>query len=213
MTEPIATPADPIAADAAGAESVASPVATAGAPTSPTSEPAAAPAHAQGDAGAVGAITPRTRVRVLAGLARFARFVVVLAILAVGIALGYARFQALQPASSNAGSPATTGIEAPASVRGMVLALGRNDLEAARSSVPPIRNTEGALVADPYLLLAGELRAMQLQEVRGVRTLSTFVDGPRTATAIIILGRTTPGADLSRHLIVQTLNGTIVSFK
>ena len=95
----------------------------------------------------------------------------------------------------------------------MVQALSRNDLDAVRSSVSPIRNEQGEVVADPYRLLAGELQSMRMQEVSQVELVGTFVDGDRTATAIVISGRSTQGADVSRQLIVQTMSGNIVIFR
>jgi len=213
MTDPLTTPGVPPAADPAAPIAATAETAATESIASPVAPPAVAatPIPVRSDEAAA-ARTPRVRLRALAGLARLVQLVVMVAIFAAGIALGYARFQAVQPAAPTAGDPVTSGIEAPLSVQGLVQALARNDLEAARSSVPAIRNEQGQVITDPYLLLAGEFRAMQLIEVREVRILSTVVDGPRTATAIIISARTTPG-DLNRNLIVQTMNGEIVGFR
>ena len=95
----------------------------------------------------------------------------------------------------------------------MVQALGRNDLDAVRSSVSPIRGDDGTVVADPYRLLAGELQSMRMQAVssgragRDLRRRGPDGDGDRH------LGRSTQGADVARQLIVQTVNGNIVTFR
>jgi hypothetical protein len=107
----------------------------------------------------------------------------------------------------------TAGETTPISVHALIQALSRNDLDAARTSVSPLRNDQGEVITDPYRWLAGELQAMRLQAVSRVQLVGTFVDGQRTATAIVISGRSTQGADVSRQLIVQTLNGNIVSFR
>jgi hypothetical protein len=54
---------------------------------------------------------------------------------------------------------------------------------------------------------------MRMQQVSQVELVGTFVDGDRTATAIVISGRSTQGADVARQLIVQTVNGNIVIFR
>ena len=138
--------------------------------------------------------------------------VVMSAIFVGGVALGYARFQAVQPVTPAAANAATAG-ETPISVQALIQALANNDFDAARTSVSPIRNEQGQIVNDPYRWLAGELQTMRLQAVNKVGLVGTYVDGQRTATAIVISGRSTQGADVSRQLIVQTVDGNIVSFR
>ncbi len=208
MSEPLATPTDPVAADQAAP--LAPPVAQ------PNAQPSAPDASAPVVAEPSAAIERgrRRRLVALAGLGRVVRFVVMVAIFSAGVALGYARFQVAQTAEPTVGgNPVTAGVEAPASVVGMVQSLRGNDLDAVRSAVAAIRDDEGNVVTDPYRWLAGELQAMRLMEVGTVETLSTYVDGPRTATGLIITGRMAGGVPVSRHLIVQTTNGQIVSFK
>jgi hypothetical protein len=173
-----------------------------------------APATAAAPEGASMAVGTgsRRRLAVVAGLGRLARTLVMVAIFVGGVYLGYSRFLAVQPAPTTAG-PVTVGDETPTAVRAMVQALSRNDLDAVRSSVSPIRNDQGEVVSDPYRWLAGELQSMRMQQVSQVELVGTFVDGDRTATAIVISGRSTQGADVARQLIVQTVNGNIVIFR
>jgi hypothetical protein len=238
MTDPVTPPdraaadsaADAAAADAVAAESAAAePAESAAAETAVPTTPGlgmaapAAPAASTAPAGvtvafpeatvAVAESKPRRRLALMAGLARLARLTVMVAIFVAGVALGYARFQATQPTTAAAAGPVTAGESTPISVHALIQALGRNDLDAARSSVSPLRNEAGEVITDPYRWLAGELQAMRLQAVSKVQLVGTFVDGQRTATVIVISGRSTQGADVARQLIVQTDNGNIVSFK
>jgi hypothetical protein len=231
MTEPVTPPAtDPAASSAAepavppdpGPDMAATAATAAPAATATTAATAAttAPAETTGVTApspeatvAVAETKPRRRLALLAGLARLARLTVMVAIFVAGVTLGYARFQAMQPAAAAAGPVTAAGETTPISVHALIQALSRNDLDAARSSVSPLRNDQGEVVTDPYRWLAGELQAMRLQAVSKVQLVGTFVDGDRTATAIVISGRSTQGADVSRQLIVQTVDGNIVSFK
>lgn len=203
MSEPLPTPADSLAIDPAAAE--APPFAPPVAPSAPM-PPTESSTSIEGGR--------RRQLVAIAGLARLARFIVMVAIFAGGVGLGYARFQIAQVAAPTAvGNPVTEGMETPAAVLAMVQSLRVNDLDAVRSSVAAIVDAEGNVVTDPYRWLAGELQSMRLLEVGTVETLSTFVDGPRTATGIIISGRTPQGVPVAWHLIVQTTNGQIVSFR
>jgi hypothetical protein len=214
MSEPVTPPATPATAEPAATEPVVPPAPSVdtAAPTATTAT-AVAPAATPAATVAAAEPTPRRRLALMAGLTRIARMTVMVAIFAAGVALGYARFQAVQPVTAAAAGPVTAGETTPISVHALIQALSRNDLDAARTSVSPLRNDQGEVITDPYRWLAGELQAMRLQAVSRVQLVGTFVDGQRTATAIVISGRSTQGADVSRQLIVQTLNGNIVSFR
>jgi hypothetical protein len=152
-------------------------------------------------------------VAILARLGRVARFLVMVALFAGGAGLGYARFQVMQPAPSTAGSVQTSRMQPPPSVQAMIQSLSLNNMDSLRASVAAIRDAQGAVVGDPYRQLVGELQSIGMVEVNQVEELSTFVDGPRTATAFILLGHGAQGNLIRRHLIVQTVSGQIVDFK
>jgi len=227
MTEPVTPPvtpdpaAEPLAAEPAAPTAPPAPSPDVAAPTAPPATTTATAASAEATAASLEApvaaaeSTPRRRLALMAGLARIARLAVMVAIFAAGVTLGYARFQAMQPgaAAAAATNPVTAGETTPISVHALIQALRQNDLDAARTSVSPLRNEQGEVITDPYRWLAGELQTMRLQAVSKVQLVGTFVDGQRTATAIVITGRNTQGADVSRQLIVQTVDGNIVSFK
>ena len=153
------------------------------------------------------------RVALVAGLGRLGRFLVMVALFATGVGLGYARFQVTQPAAATTGGADIATVAPPASVQAMIQSLSVNDMDSLRSSVAAIRDAQGAVVVDPYRQLVGELQGIGMLEVNKVEVLSTFVDGPRTATAIIMSGHGQQGIAISRHLIVQTISGQIVYFK
>lgn len=182
----------------------------AGAALAPTAETAAADAAAAAtgaaaaDAGlAVPARRPR-RLAVLAGVTRVLRFAVMLALLTVGAAIGYQSFLTSRPAPTGPiADPATAGnLPAPV-VREFLAAVGRNDADAIRSTVP----------AEPYKSLTAEMSRWEIHEVTKVDTLATFEDGQRTATAFVMIGRDSGQNPVAINLIVETQAGNIVGFK
>jgi hypothetical protein len=181
-----ATPADPVAATAA----------TAAAPATPADPVAATAATAAAPAG-------RRRLVLLAGLGRLARFIVLVALLAGGVALGYASFQRAQPPVPVAGDPVTAGVAAPPIVQEFVSALAGNDPDGIRSAVP----------TEPYKLFTNEMQRWDFATVTSVKTLSTVVDGSRSSTAIVLIGTTSSGNPVSINLIVHADAGKIVSFR
>ena len=147
--------------------------------------------------------TAGRRTRILGRLGWAAARIVAIALFVVGAALGYNAFVANQPESVSFVDPATDGIEAPAVVREFITALTSNDEAALRSAVP----------AGPYSQLVTEMQRWQFQEVTGVETLSTFADGPRVATEIVMSGRTPDGTPTSINLVVHVADGQIAMFR
>ena len=161
-------------------------------------------ATAAAEAGAAPAPARRRRLAVLAGLTRLLRFALMLALLAVGVAIGYQSFLTSQPAPTGpVADPATAGnLPAPV-VREFIAAVGRNDADAIRSAVP----------ADPYKALTAEMARWEIQQVTKVETLATYEDGQRTTTAFVMIGRDSSRNPVAINLIVETEAGNIVGFK
>ena len=226
--DPIPAKADPLGADtpavpAAMAEPVSAPPAVPGMPGTPATPgvpatpaapeapapplvppaPSAAATPATLAASAEAALPSRRRLVALAGLGRLVRFIVMVTLLVAGVALGSASFQRSQPPAPVAGDPVTAGVAPPAIVQEFVTALASNDPDAIRSAVP----------TDPYKLLAAELQRWDFATVTSVETLSTFADGPRSSTAIVLVGHTSGGNPVSINLIVHADAGKIVSFR
>ncbi len=78
--------------------------------------------------------------------------------------------------------------------------LTLDDMDSLRASVAALRDGHGSIVpATRTRLLVGELQTIGMVEVTDVETLSTFVDGTRSATALIISGHGPQGIAISRQ--------------
>jgi hypothetical protein len=161
--------------------------------TSATSGTSAAPTRAS------------RRLALVAGLGHLARFAITVALLAAGVALGVATFQSRQVVATPAvpGGPDTAGIPAPAIVQELANALAANDSDRIRAAVP----------GSPYGLLTNEMGDWSFSAVTGVVTLGTYQDESRTATELIIRGRTADGSAVLTNLIVHAEDGLIVNFR
>jgi hypothetical protein len=162
----------------------------------------AAVAEAQAGAPAEAKTHPR-RATFARGLKKLAAFAFTVALLVGGVAIGYSRYLAVQPAEQPVGDPVTSGVQPTAAVQEFISALSTNDADAIRSAVP----------ADPYKLLTNEMERWSFGEVSAVETLSTYIDGPRTSTAVILRGTSTDGSPVAINLVIQTMDGAIVSFR
>lgn len=204
-SEVLAPPATPAAAadpaSAAPTEAVAAPAVPG------TAAPVAAKAVAAGrvaaGAAAMEPSSPRRRTRVHAVARRVVGFAVMVGLLVGGIALGATAFANSQPALTVVGDPVTNGVQAPPSVTELAAAFMTNDADSVRSAVP----------GDAYGRLTSELERWNVQEITLVETLSTYVDGPRGATQLVIIGRATNGNPVTINLIVHTVVGAIESFR
>lgn len=146
---------------------------------------------------------PRRRLALAAGVLRLLTLLLTFSLFAVGIVLGVGMFQRMQPAPAAVAAAPIVNTPAPAAVQEFVTALGSNDPDALRSAVP----------AEPYAQLVGEMQRWEFLRVQEVETLSTFVDGDRSATELVLLGRDTAGVPVLINLVVQTQGGQIVVFR
>ena len=152
------------------------------------------------------AIAPSRRrsLAIVAGLTRVLRFALVLAGFAFGVALGYQAFLRSEPPPTAPVAGAATAGNLPAPVvREFIAAVARNDADAIRSTV----------AADPYKALTAEMSRWEINTVTSVKTLATFEDGQRTATAFVMIGRDGSQNPVAINLIVETQAGNIVGFK
>ena len=146
----------------------------------------------------------RRGLAVVAGVGRILRFALVVALFAAGLVLGNQSFLNSQSAAArSAADPATVGKQPAPVVREFITAVGTNDADRIRSAVP----------AEPYKLFTSEIERWKFQQVTSVETLSTYEDGPRAATAFVMLGLDTNGNPIAMDLIVETQDGNIVGFK
>jgi hypothetical protein len=172
-------------------------------------EATAAPSEAAVPATAAAAtadlsVARRRGLALVAGIGRILRFALVVALFAIGIVLGNQAFLNSQSAATrSAADPATAGKQPAPVVREFIAAVGTNDADRIRSAVP----------AEPYKLFTSEIERWNFQQVTSVETLSTYEDGPRAATAFVMLGLDTNGNPIAMDLIVETQDGNIVGFK
>ena len=146
----------------------------------------------------------RRGLAVVAGVGRILRFALVVALFAAGLVLGNQSFLNSQSAAArSAADPATVGKQPAPVVREFITAVGTNDADRIRSAVP----------AEPYKLFTSDIERWKFQQVTSVETLSTYEDGPRAATAFVMLGLDTNGNPIAMDLIVETQDGNIVGFK
>lgn len=120
-----------------------------------------------------------------------------------GVAIGHGAYLRAQPAPAPSVGAAGTGTPTPPIVREFVTALRDDDQAALRSAVP----------GEPYLLLIVEMDRWEVAEMTDVKVLGTAVDGPRTATAIVVSGTGAAGEKLAINLVVHTSDGRISSFR
>lgn len=145
----------------------------------------------------------RARVKVAGFLHWFVLRLLAVLLFVGGVALGYNAFLNSQPAPISAVDPAVADTSPPPVVQEFIAALQSNDEAGLRSAVPP----------DPYQLLIAETKRWQFQTINDVKVLSTAVDGPRTATELILTGVSTAGNRVIINLVVHTTDGRISSFR
>jgi hypothetical protein len=120
-----------------------------------------------------------------------------------GMAMGVNAFNRMQPPPPVVGDPSTGGVPTPPVVSELAKALASNDADSMRS----------AMAADPYRLLTGELQSWQIQGITSVETLATMQDGPRSATEIVITGKSPSGDPRVFNLVVHVDDNQIVTFR
>ena len=208
-TEPMTPPTSDAAVVPAGGGAIPAP--ETGAPAAPpaasedvaTAEPATASASV-GEAATAIAPSRRRSLAIVAGLTRVLRFALVLAGFAFGVALGYQAFLRSEPPPTApiAGVATAGNLPAPV-VREFIAAVARNDADAIRSTV----------AAEPYKALTAEMSRWKINQVTSVKTLATYEDGQRTATAFVMVGRDISQNPVAINLVVETQAGNIVGFK
>lgn len=183
------TPAPP--AEPVTAEPLVPPAPVEGAVAPPTT--AEEPATAQGRRGAVAR-----------GGLRFIQFAIGVGLFVFGIWIGMQVFQSTQKSTDPVGATAVSnGVPTPPVVQEFAHALQTGGPDAVRSSVS----------TDVFALLASELQRWDYATIRKVDVLSTAVDGPRSATGLILSGTTTDGRTMWINLIVHTENGQISTLR
>lgn len=158
-------------------------------PAAPASDPAAAPGRGR-------------RLAMAAGLLWVVRWLFALALFVAGLAIGNMIFQATQAPDVAVVDPSVNG-EPPAVVREFIGALAADDADAIRSALGP----------DPHAKLTSEFKRFDVGQVASVETLSTQVDGTRTATAVVIKATTTTGMPIAINLVILADGATIEGFR
>jgi hypothetical protein len=143
------------------------------------------------------------RLHLVAGLRWLLARALAILVFVLGVTLGYGAFLATQAPPLALVDPATGGNATPAVVEEFITALASNDAAALRSAVPTA----------PYQLLIAEMDRWEYRSISSVERLSTYADGPRTATELVLHGTTTAGNPVTVNLVVHVDAGTIVSFR
>ena len=87
------------------------------------------------------------------------------------------------------------------------IVFGRYPSSAAAARI------RSSVSTDVFSLLASELQRWDYATIKKVDVLSTAVDGPRSATALILNGTTTDGRTMWINLIVHSENGQISTLR
>jgi len=170
-------------------------------PATPTADPVAPAVVAT----AAPAATPKPARRpiVLAWLRRLAVFVLSVALLVGGIVLGNTTFQRTRLATPAGGGEVELSQPPPDVAKEFITALAAGDSDAIRS----------ALSAQPNKDITDEFAKFGIKKVMGVDTLGTSVDGPRSATEVLLHTVTTDGNKFDINLIILVNGNTIEGFR
>ena len=138
------------------------------------------------------------------GTLRVVQFAIGIGLFVFGIWIGLQVFQSTQKSTDPVGATAVSnGVPTPPVVMEFAHALQTGGPDAVRSSVS----------TDVFSLLASELQRWDYATIKKVDVLSTAVDGPRSATALILNGTTTDGRTMWINLIVHSENGQISTLR
>jgi hypothetical protein len=138
------------------------------------------------------------------GTLRVIQFAIGIGLFVFGIWIGMQVFQSTQKSTDPVGATAVSnGVPTPPVVQEFAHALQTGGPDAVRSSVS----------TDVFSLLASELQRWDYATIKKVDVLSTAVDGPRSATGLILTGTTTDGRTMWINLIVHTENGQISTLR
>lgn len=145
---------------------------------------------------------PSRRPVILAWTRRFAALVVSVALLVGGVMLGSTTFQRTRAVPTNGGAIEFT--QPPADItKEFISALAASDSDAIRSS----------LSMQPNKDLTDEFTKFGIKKVTGVETLGTAVDGPRSATEVLLHTTDTDGNRFDINLIILVNGNQIEGFR
>lgn len=196
---PIGSTAAPSADDTLTPPPADSTVADASAAAAPAAGTAAAPAPV------AGAAQPARRFRG-AGLAmarRVTRFAVAFALFAAGVALGVQFFVSNQPAAPAGPDPRVVTVQVPIVVAELASAIGANDTDGIQSLLTP----------EIFAAYTAEVTENEIGTVEAVDIVGSWVDGPRSANALVVLARNLEGNLIAMNLIVVTDGGPITGLR
>jgi hypothetical protein len=147
--------------------------------------------------------TTSRRRAVLGGLRTLAVFLIGAALLVGGIALGNYLFQVYRAAPASVVAPGISTSGPPAAAQEFISALAVNDADAVRS----------ALDKEPHIDLMREMERRGIQKVDKVEVLGTSVDGPRSATEILMQFQRDDGISFAINLVILVDGGKIEGFR
>jgi hypothetical protein len=189
-----------VTADAAAAETTAEAIATIDAASDEATAQAKAAEEAAADKKARGA----ARRRSAGGALKTVATIVIGAVLLVaGIAIGNYVFLTTRPAPIALGDPGTNLQNPAPAAQEFIGALAVNDEDAVRSS----------LDADPHNDLTREMTKYGIQRVDSIEVLGTSVDGPRSATEILMHYQREDGISFAINLVILVNDGKIEGFR
>ena len=163
----------------------------------------AAPAAAAPAASIAVPAADRARLSGMVMVRRILAFAFTVALLVAGVYAGWQYYTASQPAPVAPGDPAVVGVPTPPIVSELASAIGADDANAIRVT----------LNAEMFSRYTADMERFGIQTIDGVTTLGTFADGPRTATALVILGRSADRNPFTINLVVIAQDGQIVRLR
>ena len=147
--------------------------------------------------------TTSRRRAALGGLRSLAVFLIGAALLVGGIAIGNYLFQVYRAAPASVVAPGISTAGPPPAAQEFIAALAVNDADAVRSS----------LDKEPHIDLMREMERRGIQKVDKVEVLGTSVDGPRSATEILMQFQRDDGISFAINLVILVDGGKIEGFR
>lgn len=147
--------------------------------------------------------TRRGRLVALVFARRLARLVAFVALVGLGVALGWQVYQQSRPVAPVVGDPAVIGVPAPAVVAELANAIGSDDADAIRAALTP----------DIFSSYAADMERFGIASIESVETLGTYADGPRSATQLVILARLADRSPFTINMVVVVQDGQVVRLR
>jgi hypothetical protein len=145
--------------------------------------------------------------RAKAGARTTARPMMLFVLFVLGVVLGSTYWARSQPQPRAAEPPPVTATgttdNVPPQIQSLIAALAADNQSQIQLVVP----------AEPYRLLAGELAVDGITRILGARAMSTYANGPDSATEILVTGDDGQGNGLTFNLVVHLHNGVITDFR